>query len=937
MTSGSSRTADPSGGALVRARLRPPLATPRWLARPRLERSLSDWLVATAPLTGDVPGARVAVVAAPPGAGKTTLLAQWHAALGADGWHAGWLAIDAGNEPPATLLACVIDALGAARGPAAGAARMRRRDGFAPLPALLATLVDGLAATRRPIALFIDDADRLSDQAAVDLLDTLARLGPPGLLLVLAGRAEPALRLGAQALAGRLLRLPADALRLNLAEARALAALNGTGGSDAAAAAESAVADPIAALWRRTEGWVTGLVLGMLPHACLPQADVADNPALARYLADSVLARLPAPAVALLHDAAPFARFDAALCDALGPREDSRAILDELEHRHLFVKPLGDGWYRFHALFAEHLCTRLHRAEPGRERALRLRAAHWFAARGHWREAVAEALAIGDDALALPWAEAFSRRMVETGEVAVVADWLGGLPLRLRQHSLPLRLIQAWASAFSLDLRRARRALADLEADIAAGRLAADAATRGDCLAVGAIIDGLSDRSDAAIDGADAVLATSPEPGGWAERTAHIARTFGLCSAARFAEALACGRADAAECRAASDRPPPDATIAGRPSLSAAVASRPAPLYLDVFQHSMRGLSHITAGELDAARRVLSHALALAEAGAGPLSAAATLPAGYLAEVLHEQGEPAEAEALLRGREPAAFGVTALGSLARYCAVSARIAAGQGRLDAALAVLARGEQAAAERDWPRLLALCLAERIRLLCDAGRLDEARAAVTRACDALPATPPPRPSSRLETWLAWQEARATLDLHDGRPTDAATAFFGAAVQARAAGFHYRAARMQLLHAVALDAGGMPAEAMRALAALLPDIETQGLVASLADLCPRVELLAAARRLIEVPAVAGSPVRAAPGGGTALLSPRERAILAGLADGLTNKAIARVAGVTPETVKWHLKNIFVKLDVSNRQEAMRHALLLGLAAAPQPPRAGS
>ena len=90
-------------------------------------------------------------------------------------------------------------------------------------------------------------------------------------------------------------------------------------------------------------------------------------------------------------------------------------------------------------------------------------------------------------------------------------------------------------------------------------------------------------------------------------------------------------------------------------------------------------------------------------------------------------------------------------------------------------------------------------------------------------------------------------------------------------------------------------------------------------------------------MPAVAGSLVRAAPGGGTALLSPRERAILAGLADGLTNKAIARVAGVTPETVKWHLKNIFAKLDVRNRQEAMRHALLLGLAAAPQPPRAGS
>ncbi|WP_085317005.1 LuxR C-terminal-related transcriptional regulator, partial [Derxia lacustris] len=672
-------------------------------------------------------------------------------------------------------------------------------------------------------------------------------------------------------------------------------------------------ADAVAALWQRTEGWVTGLVLAALsPDADDSPADRAgagqpaapqggSNPALACYLADSVLARLPPATVDFLHDAAPFARFSAGLCDALGPRRDSRSTLDWLARQHLFVKPLGDGWYRFHALFAEHLCARLRHRDPAREAELRRRAAHWFVANRHWPEAVAQALAVGDDALAARWAEQFSQRAVETGEVATLAGWLGALPLRLRQRSLRLRLLQAWALAFALDLRRARQTLADIEADLGAARLAADADTPGECLAVAAIIDGLSDRSDAAIARADAALATRPAPGGWTERTALVARTFGLCSAARFAEALACDSGS----RAA-----------------------PAPLYLDVYQHAMRGLSLITAGDLDGARQLLRHALALAEAGAGPLSAAAALPAGYLAEVLHEQGEAAEVAALLHGRDDTAFAVAALGSLARFCTVSARQAAARGDLAGALAVLDRGERAAAERGWPRLHALCLAERVHLLCAAGRLDAARGAIRAAVGQLPDDPPAQPNSRLETWLAWQEAQATLLLHGGHAEEALPWFRRLATQARGAGFLYRAARMQLLLALALDACGAHAEAVAEMAALLPLAERQGLAASFADLgaglgrpptapSPALALRDEARRLVS----AASGID--PGAG---LSARELDILGHVADGLSNKEIARLGGIAPETVKWHLKNIFAKLAVGSRQEAVRRALLLGL-----------
>ena len=56
----------------------------------------------------------------------------------------------------------------------------------------------------------------------------------------------------------------------------------------------------------------------------------------------------------------------------------------------------------------------------------------------------------------------------------------------------------------------------------------------------------------------------------------------------------------------------------------------------------------------------------------------------------------------------------------------------------------------------------------------------------------------------------------------------------------------------------------------------------------------------------------------GAALLSPRERAILELIARGRSNKEIARELGITPETVKSHVKNIFVKLEVDKRAKAV-------------------
>jgi LuxR family maltose regulon positive regulatory protein len=60
--------------------------------------------------------------------------------------------------------------------------------------------------------------------------------------------------------------------------------------------------------------------------------------------------------------------------------------------------------------------------------------------------------------------------------------------------------------------------------------------------------------------------------------------------------------------------------------------------------------------------------------------------------------------------------------------------------------------------------------------------------------------------------------------------------------------------------------------------------------------------------------------------LSSRERGIVELIAQGQSNKEIARTLGITPETVKSHVKSIFTKLEVDKRAQAVSRAQALGL-----------
>jgi LuxR family maltose regulon positive regulatory protein len=63
-----------------------------------------------------------------------------------------------------------------------------------------------------------------------------------------------------------------------------------------------------------------------------------------------------------------------------------------------------------------------------------------------------------------------------------------------------------------------------------------------------------------------------------------------------------------------------------------------------------------------------------------------------------------------------------------------------------------------------------------------------------------------------------------------------------------------------------------------------------------------------------------------SAFLTPKESQVLQLLAAGLPNMRIASTLGLSNETIKWHMKKLFTKLNAGNRQHAVHRARLLGL-----------
>ena len=378
--------------------------------------------------TGVREGRTLTLISAPAGFGKTTLISAW---LQQNARRAAWLSLDQSDNDPIRFWRYFIAALhtlDAALG-RAGAGHVGRA-ASPPLESVVTALINDLAASAAaaPLVLVVDDYHVVTDLGIHTSLDFFLDHAPPQLHVAITTREDPPLSLPRRRARQKLTEVRAADLRFTLSEAAEL--LNSIMRLGLTSA-------DIAALEQRTEGWAVGLQMAALSlqgrsdqHDFIA-AFAGDDRYIADYLLEEVIQRQPPAVHDFLVKTSFLPRLNAALCDAVLDRRDSRAVLADLDRANLFIVPLDNRreWYRYHHLFGDLLRQRLSEAIGEAELiGLYQTASAWFEQHGLIDEAIGLALSARDYDRAARLIELHVGWLFQHSELQTLAEYVGALP-----------------------------------------------------------------------------------------------------------------------------------------------------------------------------------------------------------------------------------------------------------------------------------------------------------------------------------------------------------------------------------------------------------------------------------------------------------------------------------------------------------------------------
>lgn len=872
-------------------KIMPPRTRKNMLPRTRLDRRIMR--------SADKP---VAIVEAPTGYGKTLLLAQWRRAAMLEGAAGAWLRLDECDNDR-RLLHGIAMAVRQATGRPGFAAHIARIQGPSELAlGAAAGLLAEWSQLARPVVLVLDDFDRLTDPSAQAVARYLVANIPPNGRIFIGARAiedRPWL-LELQAY-GRLVLIDRSELAFTLEESIAFLRER---------LPKSLSSNIAAQLHERTGGWPIGLELFV---ATLDRASEAP-PVLtlmhtgsrrfagavidegfrnvARYVVKSAVDARTGDMAEFLTEISILELLCLQICAEVTRRRDVVEMLAELRRSTPLIVDKEDGSFELHQVGASYLREQAAALPLRYRRRLHKRAASWLKRHGRWEAATKHALEAGDHASALDCIEQCVDTLVASGKIELLDQWIKRLPAQDVRARPRLRL----ALAFRMAIKGAP------EHALLVEDLAASADPRQQFTAVVIRAVGAMHIDDP--DSAASILSEWREDPGSADPV--MLRSF--YNVHRWLE-VADGLPR--KYRQWSEQASP---VLGKAALVGALTLH------------VHAVNYLNSGQPLLARRVLVPALARFEESLGRRSSPALITAITLAAVANELDDSAQARTLLADRidmvdPPYLPELLSMGYIAL-----ADLALNEGQSNRALDQLESLFERARASAFPRIQAIAGLELIRFHSCSGRIEpcqrilqelQSRVLCLQEIDSLNTKP---------AQLLLHLAAAYTNCAD-RNAQSAAGSCDAAIELarlmrnRRIEFEARMLRAAVIHA---QLGEISAD-LAEVANLARELHLNRMLRQMMsflhpDLQHAIQLPAQSE---QCPAPRSDIARTRQ---SSIMTARESEVLNLLSRGMSNKEIAIALDIGAGTVKWHLKSLFLKVQATDRKQAVARARLLGL-----------
>ncbi len=405
---------------------------------------------------------KLTLVVAPAGYGKTTAVAEW---ARNEGFPSAWVSLDSEDNCPSNFWRYIYLALRkimihkehkefigekrlkyySRRASSSGISRSY----YAKVLALLMSDDNAGAAikSQEQFTLVIDDYHHIQDQSIHQELKQLIRYIPANMHLILISRAEPNLSLNQFRAKGYIRELGIEQLIFRKEEIKAYFAQSDFQLTD----------DDLDKIETKTQGWIVALhflIMTLGEYGYRPgAADLLNcsNRHLAEFFEEEILGEYPEEIKLFLEQTSFLNRFCVSLSEAVTGRKDCGEILSRLlkDHAQISFEGYDHCWYRYHPLLADYLRNRLQNKSAAAQRNLYRVAGEWCAKNGCRMDAVSYFIEAGEEEKAVQILEEEAPGMLWHGEYAEYLKQADRISEELRRKSIVHCLAQAYSLLLS--------------------------------------------------------------------------------------------------------------------------------------------------------------------------------------------------------------------------------------------------------------------------------------------------------------------------------------------------------------------------------------------------------------------------------------------------------------------------------------------------------